>query len=77
MYFLFLTCEVKCGDQGLNVADRQNMHSASVAVRGIVDLYRRLNRQKELYRIILAFSISHDNQAERIYGHFALLLTIS
>lgn len=73
MYFPFLTCEVKCGDQGLNVADRQNMHSASVAVKGIVDLYRRLNRQKELHRIILAFSVSHDNEAVRIYGHYALL----
>lgn len=73
MYFPFLTCEVKCGDQGLNVADRQNMHSASVAVKGIVDLYRRVNRQEELHRTILAFSVSHDNEAVRIYGHYALV----
>lgn len=73
MYFPFLTCEVKCGDQGLNVADRQNMHSASVAVKGIVDLYRRVHRQDELHRTILAFSVSHDNEAVRIYGHYASL----
>lgn len=73
MYFPFLTCEVKCGDQGLNVADLQNMHSASVAVKGIVDLFRRVNRQEELHRTILAFSFSHDNEAVRIYGHYALI----
>lgn len=73
MYFPFLTCEVKCGDQALNIADRQNMHSASVAVKGIVELFRRVKRQKELHRTILAFSVSHDNEAVRIYGHYPLI----
>ena len=73
MYFPFLTCEVKCGDQALNIADRQNMHSASVAVKGIVELFRRVKRHKELHRTILAFSVSHDNEAVRIYGHYPLI----
>ena len=30
MYFLFLTYEVKCGDDGLDVADRQNAYAQSV-----------------------------------------------
>ena len=73
MYFPFLTCEVKCGDQALNVADRQNMHNASVSVKGLVELFKRISREDELHRKILAFSVSHDNEAVRIYGHYALI----
>lgn len=73
MYFPFLTCEVKCGDQALNVADRQNMHNASVSVKGLVELFKIITREDELHRKILAFSVSHDNEAVRIYGHYALI----
>ena len=73
MYFPFMTCEVKCGDQALNVADRQNMHSASVAVKGLADLFRKVHREKDVHQTILAFSISHDNEAVRIYGHYPLI----
>ncbi|KAI9674124.1 MAG: hypothetical protein M1817_001942 [Caeruleum heppii] len=70
MYFPFLTQEVKCGNEGLNVADRQNAHSGSVAVKQVVNLYRAVGRQDELHRTILAFSVSNDNEAVRIYGHY-------
>ncbi len=73
VYFPFLTCEVKCGTEALNIADRQNMHSASVSVKGIVELFGRVGMQQILHREILAFSISHDNRAVRIYGHYALI----
>lgn len=73
MYFPFLTCEVKCGASALDVADRQNAHSMTVAVRAIVELYRVMNREKELHREILAFSISHDHDSVRIYGHYAII----
>lgn len=73
MYFPFLTCEVKCGAASLEIADRQNAHSMTVAVRGVVELYKAVNREKELHREILAFSISHDNRMVRIYGHYALI----
>ncbi|KAI9670787.1 MAG: hypothetical protein M1817_003898 [Caeruleum heppii] len=73
MYFPFLTSEVKCGNEALNIADRQNAHSASVAVNAIVELYRAISRQDELHRQILAFSVSHDNRVVRIYGHYALI----
>ena len=56
-----LTCEVKCGAAALDVADRQNAHSMTLAVRGIVELFRLVKREKELHREILAFSISHDH----------------
>lgn len=73
MHFPFLTCEVKCGNEALNIADRQNAHSASVAVKGIVELYKALSRQNELHREILAFSISHDQETVRIYGHYPFI----
>lgn len=73
MYFPFLTCEVKCGAAALDVADRQNAHSMTVAVKGIVELYRAVKREKELNREILAFSISHDHSSVRIYGHYPVI----
>ncbi|KAL2367358.1 hypothetical protein BDBG_03327 [Blastomyces gilchristii SLH14081] len=73
MYFPFLACEVKCGEVALEVADRQNAHSMTVAVRGVIELYRAVKREQELHREILAFSISHDHTTVRIYGHYALV----
>ena len=73
MYFPFLTCEVKCGAAALDVADRQNAHSMTLATRGIVELFRYMKREKELDREILSFSISHDYRTVRIYGHYAVI----
>jgi hypothetical protein len=70
MYFPFFSSEVKCGAAALDVADRQNAHSMTLAVRGVVELFRLVKREKELHRQILAFSISHDNETVRIYGHY-------
>ncbi|KAF2754465.1 hypothetical protein EJ05DRAFT_456610 [Pseudovirgaria hyperparasitica] len=73
MYFPFLTCEVKRGTVALDVADRQNAHSMTIAVRGVIELYRAVKREKELNQEILAFSISHDHRTVRIYGHYAII----
>ena len=72
-YFPFLTCEVKCGQQALDIADRQNAHSMTIAVRAVVELFKLVKREKELHREILAFSISHDHEAVRIYGHYPII----
>ncbi|KAI4221326.1 MAG: hypothetical protein L6R40_008640 [Gallowayella cf. fulva] len=73
MYFPFLTCEVKCGAAALDIADRQNAHSMTVAVRALVELFRSVKREKELDQEILAFSISHDHRSVRIYGHYPVI----
>ena len=73
MFFPFLTCEVKCGASALDVADRQNAHSMTIAVRALVELFRSVKREKELDREILAFSISHDDTSVRIYGHYPVI----
>jgi hypothetical protein len=56
MYFPFLTCKVKCGAAALDIADRQNAHSMTMAVRGIIKLFRLVEREKELHREILLSS---------------------
>lgn len=45
----------------------------TLAVRGVVELYRAVGREKEVDREILAFSIWHDPTSVRIYGHYAEL----
>ncbi|KJZ70771.1 hypothetical protein HIM_09855 [Hirsutella minnesotensis 3608] len=73
MHFPFLTCEVKCGAAALDVADRQNAHSMTLAARGIAELFRLVDREEEINRQILAFSISHDHRLVRIYGHYPVI----
>jgi len=73
MYFPFLTCEVKCGAAALDIADRQNAHSMTLAVRATVELFKYVGRGTELHREILAFSILHDHRSVRIYGHYPVI----
>ena len=73
MYFPFFTCESKCGAAEFEVADRQNAHSMTVAIRGVVELYRLVRREQELHREILAFSVSHDSSIVKIFGHYAII----
>lgn len=57
MYFPFLTCEVKCSNTSLEIADRQNSHSNALAVRGYVELFRLAKRENELHREVVTFSV--------------------
>ena len=72
-FFPFFTREAKGGTGDLDVADRQNAHSMTMAVRGIVELFKLVNRENELHRELVAFSISHDATNVRIYGHYATI----
>jgi hypothetical protein len=73
MYFSFLIYEVKCGATALDIADQQNTYSMTMAVRGIVKLFRLMKHEKELYREILAFLVSYDYRIMRIYGHYPVI----
>jgi hypothetical protein len=42
-------------------------------VRAIVELFRLVDREKELHQEIPAFSISHDSSLVRIYGHYPII----
>lgn len=57
----------------LDVADRQNAHSMTLAARGIVELFRLVHREEELHRQILSFSISHDYCSVRLYGYYPVI----
>ena len=70
MYFPFLACEVVCSTTGLEIADRQNAHSMTLAVRGIVELFKLVKRENELHRELQTFSISHDHRTVRLYGYY-------
>ncbi|RMZ91970.1 hypothetical protein DV736_g777, partial [Chaetothyriales sp. CBS 134916] len=67
------TESVEYGAAALDMADRQNAHSMTLAVRAVVELFRLVKREKELDREILAFSISHDHESVRIYGHYPVI----
>ncbi|KAL7894831.1 hypothetical protein HDV64DRAFT_107353 [Trichoderma sp. TUCIM 5745] len=71
--FPFLTTEVKCGAAAFDIADGQNAVSQTVALRGLDTLFRLVGRQQELHRKVLGFSISHDNEQVRIYGHYLFI----
>jgi hypothetical protein len=45
----------------------------TLAVRGLVELFRLMKREKELHREILAFSVSYDHRTVRIYGHYPVI----
>jgi hypothetical protein len=70
MHFPFFTAEVKCGSLGLAIADRQNLHSQTVAIRGLVTLFRDVGCEDLLHQQILGFSISYNDEDVRIYGHY-------
>ncbi|KAL2869052.1 uncharacterized protein BJX67DRAFT_348665 [Aspergillus lucknowensis] len=74
MLFPFLVAEAKASIGSLESADRANAHSSAIAMRGIVELFRLVNREKELHRKILAFSISHDHRFVTIEAHYPVIL---
>ena len=49
---------------------RANINSIIIALRGVVELYRRVGRVTDIYRRILGFSISYDDKSIRIFGYY-------
>ncbi len=45
----------------------------TLAVQGIVELFRAVKREDEVNRKILAFSVSHDHRSVRIYSHYPVI----
>ncbi|KAF2014574.1 hypothetical protein BU24DRAFT_451576 [Aaosphaeria arxii CBS 175.79] len=73
MYFPFLTCEIKGQEASLDVADRQNTHSQTVALKGLFQLFEMVGREKDLHREVCGFSISHNDEGVRIWGHYIVI----
>lgn len=51
------------------------MHSSSLAVKAIVELWQALgdDQAAQLSGQVLVFSVSHDNERLKLYGHFPVL----
>lgn len=73
LYFPYLTCEVKTSSSDLKVAERQNMHSMSVALRSLVQLAELAGMPEMVHRRILGYSISYSEGYVYIHGHYLLL----
>ena len=75
IWFPFLLCETKCAAGSLSQAECQNMHSSSMAVRAIIELHRVADvaRAADLSGQVLVFSVSHDLQCIKVFGHFAII----
>ena len=73
MYFPVLTCEVECGTTGLDIAERQNAHSMTLAVGCIVELFKLAKKENTLHRELLTFPISHDHRTVRLYGYYPII----
>jgi len=73
MYLPFFTSEVKCGASALDIADRQNLHSQTVSLRNLIELFRLVGRLNELHRVINGFSISHSDEYVRIWAHYVVV----
>ncbi|KAK3669118.1 hypothetical protein LTR78_011016 [Recurvomyces mirabilis] len=75
--FPFLICKAKTGRIGLDNADTQNIHSASIATRAILSLYTSTfgidhETTKDLFGRILVFNVFHNNRVVNLYGHYAV-----
>lgn len=70
MYFSYLAVEIKCGQQALDFANRQNIHSMSIAFRAVVGLAQLAGCLERVNRRILGFSISHDSQQVQIHAYY-------
>ncbi|KAF2158944.1 hypothetical protein M409DRAFT_30574 [Zasmidium cellare ATCC 36951] len=73
MYFPFLIYEVKGSDRLIEEAERQAMHSASIATRAVVELFRKISATAEVHKKILAFSVAHNHSIVMIFAHFATI----
>ncbi|KAI9888761.1 MAG: hypothetical protein M1814_006455 [Vezdaea aestivalis] len=73
IFLPFLTRESKASDGLLEVADKANAHSMTVAATCIVEMYRRAGLLEELNRKVLGFSISHDCRSVLIYAHYVVV----
>ncbi|KAA6406948.1 MAG: hypothetical protein FRX48_09246 [Lasallia pustulata] len=45
----------------------------TLAVRGVVELFRLVKCEGQLHQKTLAFSILHDNKVVRIFGHYPII----
>ncbi|KAI1170683.1 hypothetical protein F4777DRAFT_583634 [Nemania sp. FL0916] len=55
------------------IAGYQSLFMGTYYIRATTELFRAVNREAEVNRQILAFSVSHDDRSVRIYGHYPVI----
>jgi len=73
IYFPFLIYKVKYSAIALDIINRQNAYNIIIAIRGIIELFKLIKREKELYREILAFLVSHNHRIVKIYSYYLII----
>ncbi|RFU78778.1 hypothetical protein TARUN_3484 [Trichoderma arundinaceum] len=70
--YMFFPCfSVEIGP--LEIAQRQNTHNMTVGMRAVVDIFRAINREGEVHRQALGFSISHNARQVQIVAHYPVI----
>ncbi|KUL90513.1 hypothetical protein ZTR_00277 [Talaromyces verruculosus] len=69
MLFPYSTTQVECGNRGLKIAERKNMHCMCIAMRALCSIARTANYMEKVHRRILGFSISYDSGRVKISGY--------
>ncbi|KAL2800598.1 hypothetical protein BJX66DRAFT_291158 [Aspergillus keveii] len=73
LIFPFLTAEGKDFDGSIKEADKENLHHMTRAMKGVVELFKAVKREKELDCRILGFSISFDFETVKIHAHYPVV----
>jgi len=73
MYFFFFICKIKCDTTALNIVDRQNIYSITVAIKIFVELFRSIKRKKKFNQKIFVFSILYNYIFARIYNYYFVI----
>ncbi|KAJ0425365.1 hypothetical protein BJY00DRAFT_308113 [Aspergillus carlsbadensis] len=71
--FPFLTAEGKDCYGSIKEADKENLHHMTRAMKGVVELFKAVKREKELDCRILGFSISFDYEMVKIHAHYPVI----
>ncbi|TFB03513.1 hypothetical protein CCMA1212_004558 [Trichoderma ghanense] len=55
------------------LGERQNAHSMTIGMRGVVELFRGVSREGEVHRQILGWSIAHNHRRVEISAHYPVI----
>ncbi|KAL3466458.1 hypothetical protein BJX64DRAFT_284396 [Aspergillus heterothallicus] len=73
LYFPFMVSEVKSESTSLSLADRPIANAMGICLRGIVNLFRMVDREAELHQQVLGFSVAHNVRTVNIYAHYPII----
>jgi hypothetical protein len=76
-YLPFLTYQLGYGMRGMELADRQNLYSMKIALKGLIELFKLARLEVQINRQVLGFSIPCDLEPVRIWAHYPMIYQTS